>query len=908
MAEKWYNVTPEAAAAKLSSDLEKGLDPRTARSRLRAHGENDVFLMPGTSLADCVKAVGGDISAYLLAGLAIIAAIFKQNVHATLLIVLIAINFAATLIMYIRSRRVLNSMSKTAAPASRVLRDGKVVILPQSEVVVGDVVMLGAGDIVPADARVVESDRLYVFESELNGDPSSKLKTADMVYGDNVPPEGRTNMVFATSIVTSGAAKVLVCACGDDTLAAVTGKRKEIVNHKDLKVLKQLKKYCGIASMLMFAVIFVITVLDVAVGLDDRGLFNIFITAASLTVAAMTEFHVVFAYFIIGTGIDRALDKSGAFNAGAMIKNVSTLEDIKAIDTFIVTRRDGFYTDRSTITKLYSSGTLYKSKEKRLYNNCGRLVKYALLSTGYAAYPAVLDDPASEAGATVALAEKIGVDRMVLKADYPLLSFTDSYASLNADAAVVADEGSYVAVVRGEPVQMLGMCDFYYDEGEIKVIDEKERKKINEALRTIDMDGCRAIAVISRLTQRTDITKVGAHDFMLEGFLSIREPSLPGAEKTIAACKAAGVQVIVLTETEQDPSRIYFKRIGLVDDDTQIMTSSELSMMKDDLFVTNLPVYTMYEGLTLPQKRLLLRHLREEGRKVGVMGHELGDVLLLTEADVGFATAVTSSEKVLPYDPTGAASDSCSALRYTCDVLVSPPDTPRGGFNAMFDSLCTAKHVYQNLLRMVKYVFTSQMARLALVLYSVIAHRSTWKLSAAQFLSPVQILILGLIVDFAVICAIAYQPPSKNILRERENTEERLQHPLRSNFVKSVAFGVLWGAVAAAVPFILSVTGAAMPEGSVSTMVFVSFMLTQLVVACEVIYENSLFSPGNRFNKIIFFVLLGVAAIVGISLLIPAVGVYTGIVSMTWLEWLCAAAIPVVMFATYEIYKLAKKS
>ena len=919
MAEKWYNVTPEEAAKMLNTDLLRGLDEKSVRARLEKFGKNDVFLTPGASFSSCVRAAARDVSSYLLIILALMAAVFKQNVSAVVVVLMIVINFILTLLVYSKSQKVLRDMASYAAPMSRVIRGGKLMAVRQSSLVVGDIVLVASGDIIPADARIVESRGLYVLESELGGDAKSRRKSSATVYGANVPMGERTNMVFATSLVTAGSAKILLCACGNDTFAAATGKKREIVQHNDLKVLKTLKKCCSVWSLCMIVLIFVVTGVDLALGLESRGLFNIFITGASLSCAAMTEFYVLFAYFIIGSGLFGTLKKSGPVNAGAVIKKISTLEEIKGIDTLIVPKRGGFYTDHSSLERIFCSDTLYRANEKNLYNHCGRAIKFALLSSGYAANPSVFDDLASEPSAIVTRAERIGIDRKVLAADYPLLFSGSGFDGINADCAIVAGAGNYIAIVRGEAAPILEHCTSYRNEDGFKPINERARKHINDALRAIDEEGCRAVAVITMETEATDFSALDTDGWRLEGILGISEPSLPDAEFNIRACMDAGINVIALADTERDPSRIYFKRIGLVADDSEIMTSSRLSEMGEEAFAAGTGTYKMYEGLTISQKRMLVGKMRHEGHVVGVLGRDLDDVLMLSDADVGFSTGVTLSERAAALDIGGRDStmfaknementSGCEALKYTCDVLVSPPESPRGGFNAMVKTLCTAKIIYQNLLRMVKYLFTSQIARLVMVVYSVVV-RNVWPLfSGAEFLTPAQILFLGLIVDFGVVVAIGFQRAPDDILTERENTEERLERPFVYNFIKPLAFGLFWGLSAIAAPLILSLTGTELSGAPLTSMVFISFILTQLIVACEVLYEDSLFAMrGHRINRTMLVMWLAAAVFIAVGAFVPAFGKLFSMTMLTPVEWGCTLIVPVLMTAAYEIYKLIRK-
>ncbi|MBQ4054467.1 MAG: cation-transporting P-type ATPase [Clostridia bacterium] len=906
MAELWYNLTPEQVSERLNTDLNRGLDAPSVRARREKFGKNAVFLTPGATFGDCLKAVGCDISMYLLIILAFMSALFKQNVSAMVVLVLILFNFATTLFTYVKSQNILRDMSVYAAPMSRVVRNGRIYAVKQSSIVVGDVILLDAGDIIPADARIIESSGLCVLENQFGGSVAAKKKNANIIYGLNVPFEKRTNMLYATSVVTEGSAKAVVCACGESTVAVATGNAREIVAHKDMKILGTLKKYCSVWSLCMLALILVITGIDLILGLESRGLFNIFITGASLACAAMTEYYVIFAYFIIGCGLFGNIKKRGRVNSGAIVKNISTLEEIKDIDTLIVPKKGGFFTEHSSLDRIFCSGTLHSADEKRLFNHCGRALKFALLSSGYAVRPTAFDDPANEVNAIAPVAERIGIDRGVLAVDYPTLTYSGEFFGMRCDATIVSAPDVNTALIRGEAAPLLEHCTHYYDDGVFRRIDDRTKKHINDALRTIDVEGGRAVAVISKDTEHITLDEVADHGWRLEAILGIHEGVLANADKTVEACRNAGIRLIVLADEVQDPSRLYFKRIGLVENDGEIITAKEFA--KDfDLCKDG----RMFEGLSHAQKLQLISRLKQEGRTVGFLGRELDDISLITEAEIGFTTAVTLSDSNSSLDlgKSGSQNENsygCEALKYACDVLVSPPERPNGGFNAMVNAMCNARIIYQNLMRMVKYLFTSQIARLVILLYSVIVHSAWPKYAGADLLTPAQILFCGLFIDFAVVLVIAFQPSSLRILSQKENTEERLERPLMHNF-RPMLFGLFWGLISLAAPLTLSFLGKEVTGESLTSHVFISFVLTQLTVSCEVLYEDSLFRRGHTFNRVLALLWFGCVILFMLMFLIPQFGALFGVVGISLLQWLCVLSVPILMVTAYEIYKKIKR-
>lgn len=921
---RWYNLTPEQIGEQLNTDPERGLTSDAAEKRLKKKGENNAFLMPESTFGTYLRAVSRDITVYMMIATAIMSAIFSQDVSAIVIIVLLVLNLSASVFFYAKSRGVLRDMARLAAPMSRVIRDGRLYSVSQRKIVEGDIVILGPGDIVPADARVLYSDGLSVLESNLTGEKEVSVKNPKMLYGLNVPVSHQTDMVFATTVITAGYGKVLVCSVGEDTYAAETGRRPQIVAHDKLIVLSTLKKYCTTWGLAMLFMILVLTALDLALGLRSRSLFDIFVTGLSLAVAAMTEMYIVFGYYVIGSGLAGALKKIGKVNSGAVIKNVESLEDLKKITTLVVPRRGGFFADSTSVERIWCSDTLHRPNEKNLFKYCGRLLKYAMLSSGYhGANKGVLDNPANDASAIVSAAEGIGLERNVVAAEYRCLDYAQiTVDDQPCDLSLIGDGEDLVALARGDALRMLGKSSTYFDDGQIRKLTERDRKHITESVKQCQKNGFKTVGVISRQSEAFLAGSVDdeATDWVFEGYIVLLEPMLRGAAETVARCKEAGIHVIMLSEESSEQNRVYAQRLGIIgetdESSSQILTSAAMSKISDQNFRRSLKNYGLFEELTYVQKKVLIGHLQEEGEIVGFLGCELDDIKLISKADVGFTSAVTLANGTSSLDL--GMNDSpiylrnskenpggCEALKFAGDIIVSAPDRPTGGFNAMVAAICTSKTVYQNLMRLVKYLITSQSARFLIVLFSVLANTFGFnKGGVVQMFTAPELLFSGLIIDFVVVVSIAFQRKTKGVLTEKEDTEERLEKPLLHNF-KPMFYGLIWAIYTIAAPTVLSLIGYP-PKGThLTSMVFVTFIITQFIVACEVINERSVLSKKSRVNRVIAFLAVLILAFVGV-MAIPACGRLFDFVMINMAEWIAVTASVILTAATYEIYKFIK--
>jgi len=930
MTGKWYDLTPQQIEKQLGTNLNLGLSVKSAEKRLRQYGQNEIFPVPRGSFRLYLKHILTDFTTILLAITAVISAIFEQNVGAVVIIALLMINIGAALFTYIKAQRVLESMGRYAIPNAKAVRSGQLFMLKQEQLVPGDIIYISAGDIVPCDARLIESDGLTVLEAQITGESTSVKKDASFIEYKDIPYDKRKNMIYASTVVTSGTGKAIVCDTGEDAVICSMGKNESLVSHEQLSILTDLKKYCRTVSLCMLGFILVLTILDIImvsgnwnIADETRTLFDIFLTGLTLSVAAMSEFYAAFGYIIVGCGIFNAVKRYKDVNSGAVIRNAACLGDLRDITSIIVPKEALFAVRMSKIDRVYANNRFFDSDMRGFAKNSSQALTYAVLSTGlYGANKLVSDNLSAEnvyspeEDAIIKAAKECdiynaGLDERYLLMDHQAVSRTNRF-----ETSIVRFENSYVVAVRGDAQQILNCCTYYCENGRVTRMTTDKLNDLRITASQITKKAYRVIAVASKNTDYTNLTRLIScqTDLTFEGFLCIREPLLPGAAKNIAACVNSGIKVIMTTEDAVDNNRYIAAALGIVTADNQIITGAKLASMRDDMVRVNIPIYRLYQDLTIDQKRVLIALLKENGEKVGILTRELDEMILLRDADVGFAQSLTLSPKaakggvtieeissytdrnipVYVRNPKALARIGCEAIKFTSDVIVSEPDkNGAGGFNAIFGSICCARVIYKNLLRAARYLLTSQTARLFIVLYRV--------LFGIAVFEPLQLLFCGLILDFAAVIVIAFEKPSSDILFYESNTEEKLKKPLRHN-LESVLFGLLWAVMTVFFPVMLNKIGFTLTNAQISSMTFIGFILTQLAVLSETKKDRSIFvsvSMNLVYTLYISFILVFILSMQ----MNKNFGRLFGITPATLPIILISVLLPIIMVLVYELYK-----
>ncbi|MBR4880576.1 MAG: cation-transporting P-type ATPase [Clostridia bacterium] len=902
MAERWYNLTPEQIEAKLSTDLKKGLTHRQAQARLRREGKNKIYKTERPRTSALIWDVLRDPCAYILLAAAVLAGIFNENVGASLIIILTVLNALFVLVAYIKARTVIADAHEQSIPTATVIRDGKQYLIRQDQICRGDIIVLSRGDIVPCDARLINSTGLSVLEVNLTGETHKKRKDAKIVYANNLSPEKQTDMVFATSMVIDGYATAVACETGRDTLVSIIGKTDIKEEKKETPgILLSLKKHCSTWSFIMLVMVFVLTLLDFIIGFESRSIFNIFITGLSVATAGMCEYYLVFGYIIIGCSMYSTADKKTEQTKGATVKNINDIEKICDITTLIVPVKGAFTAEGVKVHKLYFDSVLYTSGERNLNRSCPHLISAAFDSTSYPEhdYEKTYNRfKEREASAEDRAIYNVAGQSGIFDGPAYMASHIHAYRVIENETvrSITSINGEKHLVVRGNAEDILPLCS-YYRCGDGKKPIKNEKKRADSAIKELNGKGYYAVCIATKKTGDIEADT----GLVFEGFLCFNKPVLSGVKENVDHILDAGVRVIMTAD--DSTSRSYARSLGIVGDDSEIMTSHQMRTMTDDLFRTNISRYTLYEGLDVPQKRLLIKHLRENGETVGCYGSDFEDIILIRDADVGFSmgTTLARGNSLVPVGaeltPVHISSQAekvsgNEALKQECNVIVSPAEGNQGGFNAIVSSIARSRRALSSLYRAVRYLIISQCARLFVFLYSAMIPIDKVPFCGEDIFTPLQILLLGLVIDFGVVMAYAFKS-HKGIIAKKQNQDNSLRHML---------FGVFWGVTALVFPVLLRLLGITVTNDAMSSMVFFAFMLTSLVTAFESITDRSVFRKGFISN---IRAISAIVLTVGFIVICAFTGFFDSCM-LTPLQWVMTAMTPFCMLAMFEIYKLLK--
>ena len=892
----------------LSTSLINGLSKKEASSRIRKKGANVIFRLPHGSFSGYLKDIMTDSSSFILILTAIIATAFDNSITSTVIVSLIAINCFIALFTYVKAHRVFESMGEYSLPGAKVVRDGHLYLTKMTALVPGDLIYLRAGDIVPADAKIVYSENFYVSENGVTENVTAIRKGPQNISLENNSPENLFNMVFATSVVLKGSARAIVVETGSDTYVKVTGKRELSFASDDLEIFSTLKNYGSKISTLMLVMVLIIMFLEIITGLKIRGLYEIFLNGMSLAVATMTEFYTAFGHIIVACALFGArTDKNKNFDS-AVVKNIKSIETLRDVDC-VIFKKDGVLArPEKKVSGFYFSGHYYDVKNYDRADTFSELVEAAVITTGRY-MKSSLDTPgirdvrvSAEDKAIIEAARRYDLYNIGLDGRYPMLIHVSSGRNSEFDMTAVESNNKIYAYVKGKASILLEKCN----KCRIDTKDERINTKLHISLASAISESENAnnsVSAVAVVETDIDTLSLGVDEVVkrgltLLGFVSVNSPLYDSCAVTVDKVIGSGIKLILTSPDASLEDVAMAKVLGICKGKHEVLTESELSALTDEALVSVALDYSVYSGLSNASVRRVMAALKKGGHKVAYCASALEEITVMDKADIGISQSAFSEKhkRTKKVGIDAAANSDNDALRYKSDVIIPSADAKKeGGISAIFKSVLTSKLIYKNIASMLSYLLTVQFSRLFIVLYSVFTHEN--------ILTPVQILFGGLIVDLFAVLSIAFSRPGPMTPKEYKHYENETKNITRF-YLKNALFGVFWAAMTIFGPRIIRLTGMSLDSDALIGASFVSFTVLQYLVLANARRIDSIFKLSS-FNLNPFFAgsALAVATFMGLAVLIPAVGRIIGIITLSMSAWITALTIVLTVLVLFETYK-----
>ena len=891
----WHVKDVPTLEAELQTSAATGLSAKEARRRL-SKGENRVWKVKRATVGEAALRALLDLSTLLLLVVALVAAVFEKTTELFAIIVIVVLGGALRVALHMWTMRVFEEKARGVIPRTTVIRDSKPTIGSAEHLAVGDVIMLYAGDTVPADARVVATSGLLVYENRMTDNRSLVFKTADTITEGETerPIEKRDNMLFAGSTVVSGEARALVVATGNATLAAAKFGTLTIPSGEKLKINAKLAKWSRAVSIASLASILLVTLIGAAI--RGGSAIELLLSASALAGATMSEALSVIGALSIAMCVKHAdAEESGR----AKVKNAATAEELNETDTFLL--EDPAMIKAGDVTlNAYFIGDRLINVDEPGGDTAAELLKYCYATTGvlpqgafapvepsvpreasqndYNAIRKVFDEYFDDTGEDRAMANTVLVGHEPAGAP----------ESGGLDTVLFCRAGNFEAAISGAVELVLTCCTTIRKGGRVCPLTREDLTKITEEASRLRRRGVTTVGVARRDSPYINMNRVSALQMCMtfEGFLAMSDRAYGDALDAVRKMREGDECRMVCFTEGSDEDRAFLESAGfLTEKDRYITLEEALSSEKIELKRGQFAVICTGSRDKQKVRRDIFRKLAKGGCRVAYLSRDPGDMWLMKDAPVSFALPAASKiSKTIP-----------QALRSSGDVVLIPG--AGGGVHESFRVMELSRGAGMNLRRAVRYLVSSNVARLVLLLVSAF-------MKSARPADPASFLIWGLIFDLAVSFAACRRDPPWNIASLPPE-----DHTLTAGvkeLAKPVIFGFIWSFLLLSIPAALTaLPGTTLSDGEASNLVFVTALITIPVVGSEMITNGSLFKRSrHRGREMPMLFLSGIAASFIFAFSGGAASVVGG-ETLTFKNYLLTYIPAAVALAAFEIYKAA---
>jgi len=872
----WHTRTVDAVFAALESGP-AGLDPGEAAERLERHGPNELRaarrIPPWRILLDQFRNV------LILILLAATAVSFVMG-HAVESIVISVIVLFAVLLGFIqeyRAERAIEALRELAAPTATALRAGRPTEVPAHDLVPGDVVLLHAGDRVPADARVVESVNLMADEAPLTGESVPVDKHADLLEDAGLAVADRTNVVHAGTAITYGRGRAVVVATGMQTEFGRIAQLLEDVEGGRTPLQKNLDR---VGTALARAAL-VVVVLIVALGLlRGQPLVEMVLFGIALAVAVVPEALPAVVTISLAIGIQKMARRN------ALIRRLPAVETLGSTSVICSDKTGTLTRDEMTVRRIWVADQTWDVAGSG-YEPVGEFsldglptpptpALERLLTAATLASDAELrrsDDGGLGAGdptegALVVVAAKAGLDKAALEASAPRVEEIPFTSETKRMTTLHRRDLQTEAFTKGAPEVLLPDCAAVVTADGVLPLDDDARSRLVEVARAFARDALRVLAVAVKEDADLETAQEG---MTLLGLAGMIDPPRAEAREAIAVCERAGIRPVMITGDHPLTAEAVARELGLLRNG-RVVIGAELDAMDDEQLVREVHGIDVYARVSPAHKLRVVAALQANEQVVAMTGDGVNDAPALKKADIGIAMGITGTD----------VTKEASAMTLTDD-----------NFASIVAAVEEGRGVFDNIKKYLMYLLSSHIGEIGLMVGAVL-------LGLPLPLTAVQILYVNLATDGLPALALAVDPP------ERDLMERRPRNPRTGIFTRPVVTlmvaGGLWSTAINLGLFVWALNaGRGLREAM--CLVFVSLVLVQFMKAFNFRSDRHSVFERPLANRWLNLAVLWEAALLIAIIYLPPLQAPFGTFALSPADWLVVGALSLTVMPVLELVK-----
>lgn len=875
----WHTLSGEDVCQLLQTSF-SGLSNAEAKSRLNEFGLNELQSVNKISGWTIFLSQFKNVLIIILLIAIALSAALGEVIDALAIGIILLFAVILGFIQEFRAERAIEALRKMAAPTATVLRDGIQIEIPARELVPGDVVLLQAGDKIPADTRLIEAINLKIEEAALTGESVAVEKNSDALSNKELPLGDRINMAFAGTAATYGRGKAVVVATG---MATEFGKIAEMltsVESSKTPLQENLDKVGGTLARAALLVVALIVALGIFRG---QPFLEMLIFGVALAVAVVPEALPAVVTISLAIGVQRMVKRH------ALIRRLPAVETLGSTTIICSDKTGTLTTDAMTARKILVGNEVYSitgagydpvgefildSKSVKPDDLVKLMLKAAALCSDTALSEAdrrwtIKGDPTE--GALVVAAAKAGLTKADLDAEFPRIDeipFTSETKRMTTLHRTGKDPDKITAYSKGAPEVILSSCTYYQSKEGSLPLGTETREQILNTARTMASEALRVLAVSMKADAECETAE---QEMTFLGLVGMIDPPRPEAKAAIEKCDEAGIRVVMITGDHPITARAVAKELGILKDG-RVITGAELESLSDEEFSHQVEHIDVYARVSPSHKLRVVTALQQKNHIVAMTGDGINDAPALKRADIGIAMGVTGT------DVTKEASD----MTLTDD-----------NFASIVAAVEEGRGIFGNIKKYLMYLLSSNIGEIGLMAGATL-------IGLPLPLSAVQILYVNLATDGLPALALSVDPQNDDLMQRRP------RNPRKGIFTKPVIglmlVGGIWSTIVNTVLFAWALfSGNSHSEAM--TMTFVSLVLIEFFKAYN--FRSDRYPVLHRMfankwlNLAILWELLLLCAIIYVPFLQNAVGTY----SLPLSDWLIVLGVSITVTPVLELTK-----
>lgn len=860
----WHSCSVEEIAKNLKTNINIGLSDDEAQKRFERYGPNNLKEKKKESIfVKFIKQFNDFMIITLIIAAIVSAVVSKLNgeadyIDSIIIVAIVVFNAIMGLVQEQKAEKSLEALKKMTAPNAKVRRNGRVQEIDATLVVPGDIVILEAGNYVPADCRLINSYHLKIEESALTGETIPSLKDSSKILKENTAMGDLCNMVFATTIVVNGHGEAIVVETGMNTRV---GKIAGMIIEDESPETPIQKKLAEVGKILAIACI-IICVLIFVIGIFKKiPIIEMFMTSVGLAVAAIPEGLPAIVTIMLSIGVTKMAKKN------SIIRKLPAVETLGSSSVICSDKTGTLTQNKMTVTEIRNCFGRANSNERKFILELGTMctdtteerINGKLGFVGEATEVAI-----SNAAMEEGVSKSFLYDEMKRINDIPFDSKRKMMTTIHKYG------NGYRIITKGAPDVLLKRCSNCYSGGQIVPIFSK-KDDINEQNNQMAEKALRVIAVaykdVEKLPEMQDVEK----DLIFCGLIGMIDPPREGVKEAVRTCRRAGIKTVMITGDHLQTAKAIAKELGILKRGDLAIDGETLERMSQHELEQNIMDYSVFARVSPEHKVRIVKAFQSTGAVVAMTGDGVNDAPALKNADIGIAMGKGGTD----------------VAKNAADMILLDDN-----FVTIVEAVKQGRNIYDNIKKAIHFLISTNIGEIVTIFFGLV-------LGIKSPLLAIQLLWINLVTDSLPAIALGLE-------KEEENIMSRLPRNPKKNLF---ADGLWWkimieGAMLGMFTLLAFSIGNRLYSVEVGrTMAFLTLGILELVHSFNIKSEESIFKIGIFENKyLIGALVLGVILQVIVVVVSPLAQVFS-LVPLTGIQWLYTVLIAIAPIPIVEIQK-----